>query len=120
MNDNVIADKDRIDAMASRLAREIMEKPNKGQSEYVAVIFVDDSGQLKSSTLHSSGDFSRAPLGRAMQEAPDRSSIVAIVHSHPQGLVDASRAPEISAQVEKCPPTMTGASHARTLPAGRI
>ncbi len=92
-----------IDAMAGRLARNIMQMPDKDRSEYVAVVYRDESGQLKSTDLHTSGSHAGAPLSDAVAQTPGYASIVAIVHNHPIALVTESPYRELSMEIEKLP-----------------
>lgn len=92
-----------IDAMAATLAKHIMKMPDKNDVEYVAVIYVDQSGQLKESGLHTSATHRGAPLSDAVQATPGYASVVAIVQNHPRRLVEDSPVQDVASQIERMP-----------------
>ncbi|MEI2432173.1 hypothetical protein RDV84_07870 [Lysobacter yananisis] len=80
-------DQNRIDALASEVTHRILSQPDYKQNEYVAVLYRDDSGELKATPLFGTGHTDRAPLGRALAAAGGNDRVVGVVHNHPPSIV---------------------------------
>jgi hypothetical protein len=93
------------DVLAAGLAHQIMSKPDYKMHEYVAAIYRDADGNLKSTELFTSGDKAAAPLSDALRAAGGSKNVVGVVHNHPPSIVDAE--PESnrkeSADINKLP-----------------
>lgn len=93
---------DRTDALASKLARDILAKADYQNREYVAVIYRTSSGGIAVTQLYP-GNMSSAPLGSAIAEAGGAANVIGVVHNHPQAMVNNSADPTASAAINQLP-----------------
>ena len=75
--------RDTIESIATEIAREIKAKENYRSSEYVAVIYRTNEGDIKKSDLFTENSYRKAPLGAAIQESTTAKEVLAVIHNHP-------------------------------------
>lgn len=75
-----------VDAHASEITRRIAQEPNRDQQEFVAIIYNDAQGSLRSTELFTSGSYQSAPVGKAIIAAGGLENVVGVVHNHPSKL----------------------------------